>query len=107
VGTRPQAVSDIEQHTLYLAAESGEIAARFYDAVFETIDAISEQPHAGRVREFPGVAQQGLRSRQVRGFRNCLIFYIVPDEGSMWILRVLHGAMDLDAVFGGEGEGGE
>lgn len=99
VYTRPAAVADIEYYTLFIAEQSEDAAERFYSAVFETIDAIAEQPRTGRRREFKNSAITDIWSRQVKGFRNYLIFYRVPADGPLWILRVLHGAMDLDSAF--------
>jgi len=41
----------------------------------------------------------GLRAWPIDGFRNHLVFYRPTDEG-VDIVRVLHGARDIEALFG-------
>jgi toxin ParE1/3/4 len=55
-------------------------------------------PGMGQGRKFKHSELSGLRSFRVEGFRNYLIFYRPAGEG-VEIIRVLHGAHDLDALF--------
>lgn len=48
--------------------------------------------------EFASSHLQGIRRWKVKGFPNFLIFYRSTDEG-VEIIRILHGARDLDAIF--------
>ena len=41
----------------------------------------------------------GMRSHGVRDFHKYIIFYILREDG-IEIVRVLHGARDLPALFG-------
>jgi toxin ParE1/3/4 len=43
----------------------------------------------------------GLRSWRMRGFESWLVFYRVTEE-AVEIVRVLHGARDLEAAFESE-----
>lgn len=36
--------------------------------------------------------------RAIKGFQNCLAFYLTTDD-SIQILRVLHGARDIERIF--------
>jgi len=54
---------------------------------------LGEIPNAGRARP---ELRSGLRSL---AHGNYILFYTV-EPGIVWIQRVIHGARDLDAVFG-------
>jgi toxin ParE1/3/4 len=55
-------------------------------------------PDLGRARSFMRPGLSGLRSFRVAGFRNYLVFYRTSPCG-IDIVRVLHGARDLDTLF--------
>jgi toxin ParE1/3/4 len=55
-------------------------------------------PRIGRLREFRKPAAAGIRSWSISGFTNHLIFFR-PVEDGVEILRVIHGAQDIDAIF--------
>lgn len=42
---------------------------------------------------------KGLRRVHVAGFETCLIFYL-PANSGIDVVRVLHGARDIDNLFG-------
>lgn len=50
------------------------------------------------MREFQHPKAAGIRSWSITGFPNHLIFYR-PVEGGIEVLRVLHGARDINAIF--------
>jgi toxin ParE1/3/4 len=96
---RPEAVADLDAHVAFIFADSEAAARRFLQAVHATFARLMEHPLIGR----PWPAQRRrlarLRSVQVSGFRNYLVFYEAsPDR--ITIVRVLHGAMDLPAALG-------
>jgi toxin ParE1/3/4 len=98
----PRADADFEHYFVYLSHESLDVALRFLDAVRVTVNAIAEWPEAGRCREWPAPIRLRIWSRPVNGFPNHIVFYLLPEREAVQVIRVLHGAMDLDAVFGGE-----
>jgi len=49
---------------------------------------------------------EGLRSFRVEGFENHFVFYL-PRESGIEVVRVLHGARDLEAIFDGPESGDE
>lgn len=72
-------------------------AIRFIKAFKSTVDLLARTPTLGRVR--PGLGLSETRSWRVSGFNNYLIFYeVLPDR--LRLLRVLHGARDLQAELG-------
>jgi toxin ParE1/3/4 len=89
---------EVVDAAVYIAADNPSAAVRFMDAVDETVQSLVEMPGAGRPREFDHPALAGMRSRQVKDFENYLVFYRPTDAG-IEVLRVLHGARDIDAIF--------
>jgi toxin ParE1/3/4 len=66
--------------------------------VYDTADELAPTPGIGRLREFEVQQLRELRSFPVDGFRNFLLFYIPTAEG-IQVLRILHGARDLESEF--------
>jgi toxin ParE1/3/4 len=92
---RPLAAADIFDIWDHIAEDSIEQADRWVDKLDEKFKLIATQPLMGRtrvelaanVRSFP--------------FGRYVIFY-EPIEGGIDVVRVLHSARDIDAVFGEE-----
>jgi len=95
---RPEVWEDIIGLAEYIARDSLETAARFFDAVEATIKWLAEMPGTGALRDFADPRLKNLRSWAVQGFPNHLIFYEVNDATVM-VLAVLHGARDLPAAL--------
>jgi toxin ParE1/3/4 len=95
---RRVAERDVVEAAVYIAADNPAAATRFLDAVDRTIRALRERSGAGRPRSFDNPALFGLRSRLVKGFANYVVFYRQVD-GGIEVLRVLHGARDIDALL--------
>ena len=96
---RPRAVIDVENCANYLLERSVVAAIRFADAVAAEFDKLAEMPGMGALREFANPNYAGMRSWPITGFENYLIFY-VPLENGIQVVRVLHGARDIDNIFG-------
>jgi toxin ParE1/3/4 len=92
------AESDLDELSEYLGRDDPALAERFLAAARATFADLAETPGLGRSREFRAARLRGLRSWRIRSFENRLVFYRVADE-TVEILRVLHGARDLDAAF--------
>ena len=52
----------------------------------------------GTLRDFDNSALAGMRFHLVKGFRKYLVFYIPRNDG-IEVVRVLHGARDLETLF--------
>ncbi len=89
---------DVNEAADYLGRESVPLGRRFYTAVQETCKALAEFPNLGREREVFSPHLLGLRSHAVQGFENYLIFYRPVADG-VEIIRVLHGARDVDRIL--------
>lgn len=77
----------------YIADDSFEAADRWVDQLDEKFRLLATQPLMGRVRF---ELERGMRSFP---FGRYVIFYMPTDEG-IDVVRVLHGARDIDAAFG-------
>jgi toxin ParE1/3/4 len=95
----PAADQDLDDQAAYLAADARlELALRFYDAARTTFEHLAAMPGVGErwASSHPRLA--GVRVSRIEGFENHLIFYRETAEG-IDIIRVLHGARDLDRVL--------
>ncbi len=101
----PEAEQDVDEESVYLAQEaSAEVGIRFYDAAHESFRELLDMPGIGKVKEVNNPKLSDIRQWQVSGFENYLIFYRVF-PGGIEIMRVLHGARNIDHIL--ERETGE
>lgn len=89
MGDSSAADRNIDEQLVYLARQSHELAARFLEAIEQTLQRLAELPDRGFSWE-----SSGIRVWAVRGFGNHLIFYR-PIEDGIEIIRVLHGARNV------------
>jgi toxin ParE1/3/4 len=102
VTIRPRAAGEIEDIAYYLDVKAGpEVAARFRTAVTSAIKKIRTMPGIGSPRYTTNPTLAGLRMVILPGFGNYLLFYLTP-EGGVDIVRVLHGARDIDSLLSEE-----
>lgn len=59
---------------------------------------LAENPSLGRIRCFHNRRLHGIRSRQVSGFENYLIFNRALPDG-IQVLHEYHGARDIESLF--------
>lgn len=98
----PAADRDLDDQAGYLARKAGlETALRLYDAAAATFERIARMPGIGERRESPNPRLAGLRVSRVEGFEQHLIFYRPAGDG-IEIVRVLHGARDIDRILAEE-----
>ncbi len=88
----PQAESDLETIGDYIAQDNPRRAMTFVRELRRQCRKITEAPQAYRPRPELG---KGLRSC---AYGNYLVFFF-EEPGLVRIVRVLHGAMDLEAQF--------
>ena len=89
---RPRAEIDLAEIWDFIAEDSLARANSFLDRLDQSLLGLAANPHIGRVR---GELSQNLRSFP---FGHYVIFYLARGDG-IEIVRVLHGARDLDAIF--------
>jgi toxin ParE1/3/4 len=95
----PQADADVDGIAVFIAKDSVERASGFYDAVVSTYKRIVEHPKRWPVYGFAKRSLKDLRKYSVVGFSDYLVFYRI-DADMVEIVRVVHGARDLPALFG-------
>ena len=90
----PRANSDLIEIWSYIADDSVANADAFIDELYETMQLLADKPGSGRRREelAPGI--------QSFPFGRYIIFYRVVNS-AIEIVRVLHGARDIERLFEG------
>ncbi len=95
----PQAERDLDEETLYIAGEgSVEAGIGFFNAAHTTFEDLLAIPGIGKIRNVSTARLAGLRKWRVSGYERYLIFYR-PAPGGIDIVRVLHGARDIDPIL--------
>lgn len=85
---------DILDIVRWIRTDNPAAATRFVEAFKSSVELLSRMPEIGRARTDLGAPET--RSWRVKGFRKYQIFYeLLPDR--VRLLRVLHGARDLQA----------
>jgi toxin ParE1/3/4 len=90
----PRASADLIEIWSYIADDSVANADAFVDKLYQTIQALARQPGSGRQRE---ELAPGIQSFPVGRY---IIFYRGV-AGAIEIVRVLHGARDIESIFEG------
>jgi len=95
----PRADADVDEAADYYAEqESMDLALRFLDAVERAYKFIAQNPQTGSPGQYDAPQLDGVRRWPVPGFDSYLVFYRLVGE---WIeiVRVLHGARDIERLF--------
>ncbi len=94
---RDQADLDINGHLAHLTRKSGtDLAVRFLMSFERTIDNIARMPGIGSPYEVDVASLNGLRCIPIDGFPNHLLFYLWPSADEIVIVRIIHGARNLE-----------
>ena len=92
---RPRAAEDAEEIANYIAKDSLEAALRFLENTESTLRDLAASPKVGSQLKLDHSELANLRFRRVKGFPNHLVFYLEHAD-AIEVLRILHGARDLD-----------
>ena len=89
---KPQAEADLIEIWTYIAQDSPTRADKLLDKIDEKSQTIAQSPFIGIARDELGP--------EIRSFPigNYVLFY-QPIEDGIEIIRVLHGARDIEALF--------
>jgi len=90
----PRASSDLVEIWSYIADDSVANADAFIDKLYETMQLLAGTPGSGRQREELAPGMQSFP------YGRYVIFYRVV-TGAIEIVRVLHGARDIEKLFEG------
>ena len=82
--------------TRFAGEVSPALSIRFENRIVGALELIVRQPEIGRRRK--DLQQAAVRSFRVAGFESYLIFYQLR-RNEIFFIRLLHGAMDLPAMF--------
>jgi toxin ParE1/3/4 len=95
----PAADRDLDDQASFLATEANlDTALRFYDAASTTFGNIATMPGIGERWQSINPRLAELRVWRIAGFEKHLVFYR-PTADGIEIVRVLHGARDIDSVL--------
>jgi toxin ParE1/3/4 len=93
------AVADILEQYEWYEEQSGEkLAKRWEKAVTSTLLRISRRPGTGSPCKFSSAELRGTRRAPISGFPRHLVFYL-PYSDEIVVLRIVHGARDLETLF--------
>jgi toxin ParE1/3/4 len=92
-------LSDLEDIQVYLRRNSLRAAERFHIAAEQAFEKLAIMPALAGRCESDHPALRELRLWPIRGFRKYLILYRALPDG-IEIIRVIHGARDLESLFG-------
>jgi toxin ParE1/3/4 len=96
----PQAERDLDEIAAFLQGRSGpRLAVRFLRAAEATFRLLATSPGIGQRHRSKVPGMKGVRNFGVVGFSKYRVLYQPTDEG-IEVLRVVHAARDLDALFG-------
>jgi len=96
---KPEVRRDLVEQADHISRDNLDAALRFLDAAERTFKFLAANREVGQLCNFPQAECTGLRVWPIDGFRNHLVFYQPTDEG-VEIWRVLHGARQIESLFG-------
>lgn len=97
------ALSIVEQADYYQEKAGAALALRWESAVDEAINSLLRWPKMGSLCRFRSLSLAGLHWTSVPGFPKHMVFYrYVQAEGTVFVVQVLHGARDIESLFGDE-----
>ncbi len=89
---------DMDEHYEFIAADSLDAALRLTMAAEEMFQRLADMPGIGTKWESKNIALAGMRFCPIPEFRNYLVFYQLQ-QGTVHIVRVIHGARNIPALF--------
>jgi len=92
-------ITDILEQAEWYAAQMGQpLAQRWQKAVMTAISHSLTRPATGAPCKFRSLALRDVRRATISGFPKHLLFDRF-DEDEVFVLRVVHGARDLERLF--------
>jgi toxin ParE1/3/4 len=98
IGIRPRARLDVVDEASYIGKDNVTAANRFLAACQTSFEFLAESPQIGAIYPTKNPRLVDLRVFRIKGFPNHLAFYLERANG-IEIVRVVHGARDLDVVL--------
>lgn len=94
----PEARFDLIRHFYFIGTDHPQAAERFLDAAEDAFNKLAEMPGMGPAWGFKSPRLKDVRFWPLKRFRNHLIFYR-PTATGIKVLRVIHGAQDVERIF--------
>jgi toxin ParE1/3/4 len=94
----PRARIDLAEIFSYIANDNLPAAERFVEAAEDAFAKLADMPGMGPEWGSKKRSLRGVRFWPIKGFTNYLIFYRRLEDG-VRILRVIHGARNIEKVF--------
>lgn len=95
---RPEADRDLDEIANYLDWQREGLGDRFYEAARRTFEDVARLPTLGAPWKVPRPDLAEMRCATVPRFRKYLVVYL-PSRGRIDILRIVHGARNLDLLL--------
>ncbi len=96
---RNRATQDLRQQANYILAQGNRDAAeQFLSCAESAFSQLAITPYIGKVMSLSLSDIGEIRQWRIKNFKDYLIFYRVLDD-SIEVLRVLHGARDLEEIL--------
>jgi toxin ParE1/3/4 len=95
---RPLVIRDLIELATYIASDNMDASDLFLAAAEETFKQLANLPQMGKLAQFSHPLLADVRQQAIKGFRKYLVFYR-PTEKGVEILRVIHGARDIEALL--------
>jgi plasmid stabilization system protein ParE len=99
--TEAAALSIVEQSDYYLQQSGEALALRWESAVDDALRSLLQMPERGARCHLKASQLVGVRWIPLVGFPKYMVFYrYVADESIVHILHLLHGAQEIEFIFG-------
>jgi toxin ParE1/3/4 len=92
------ALNDLEEQAEYIRQDNPRAALRFLEAAEATFRQLASMPGIGERFETDNPLYQDLRGFPISKFSSRVVYYKPLADGVI-IIRVLHGARDVDRIF--------
>lgn len=94
---RDRATQDLRQQANYILAMGNRDAAeKFLESAEYTFNQLATTPNIGKILQLPDILT--IRQWRLKNFKEYLVFYTFQEQ-QVEILRVLHGARDLENII--------
>jgi toxin ParE1/3/4 len=95
------ALADLEEQAEYIRLRSPKSALRFLEATEALFRQLSSMPGIGEEYKTTNPLYQGLRCFPIPKFPSQIVYHKPLTDGII-VIRVLHGARDVDRILGQE-----
>jgi toxin ParE1/3/4 len=100
---RPIVIQDLIDHATYISLDNLDAGDRFLYAAEATFKRLTELPGIGKLSGFSNSKLAQIRQYPIKGFNKYIVFYQISPE-AVEIIRVLHGAQNLEFILEQEPE---